>query len=106
MIPVNTTTSTTAKPPYVFSSLVTTKSPLFSNEIEVHRPVFKRPAPVSSTKAEDAASKPNMNLTELYQKLKMNYEKSKQDFSLRKRFRNDDQPRLGFDNVNVVVPGM
>ena len=89
----------------MYSSLRTTRPPLFSNEIEVHRPVFKRPNPVISTQSEDAASKASLNLTELYHKLKMNYEKSKQDFKLRKRFRNDDQPRLGFDNVNVVVPG-
>ena len=101
-----TAAATTTTSPYVFSSLMSTRSPLFNNEIEVHRPVFKRPSPVSSTQAEDAASKLSLNLTELYHKLKLNYEKSKQDFTLRKRFRNDDQPRLGFDNVNVVVPGM
>ena len=47
----------------------------------------------------------SLQLRDLYQRLKMNFEKSNQEYSLRKRFRNDDQPRLGFDNVNVVIPG-
>ena len=46
-----------------------------------------------------------LELEDLYQRLKMNFEKSNHDVALKKRLRKDDQPQLGFDNVNVVIPG-
>ena len=87
------------------TDLITPRPPIFSNEIDVHRPVFKKTDIPSASLSEEEPPRQKLNLTELYQRLKMNFEKSNSDFALSKRYRKDDQPRLGFDNVNVVIPG-
>ena len=86
-------------------SMVTSRPLLANNEIEVHRPVFKKTDSKPPSVVEDMTPEQSLQLRDLYQRLKMNFEKSNQEYSLKKRFRNDDQPRLGFDNVNVVIPG-
>ena len=80
-------------------SLVSRRPLLSSNQIEVHRPVFRR------TTLPPVSAQQRLELEDLYQRLKMNFEKSNQDVNLKKRLRKDDQPQLGFDNVNVVIPG-
>jgi len=85
-------------------TIITTKSPLFNNQIEIHQPRIKYQE--QEHKAESTLDQNKHHLSSLYERLKNNYRSadSVQD-NLQKRYRQDDTSSLGFDNVNVVVPG-
>ena len=83
---------TTFQPP-TYTTLrqasTTTKSPLFNNHIEVHHPLLKQ--------EQGAVHAPSSFLLPVGA--------SSSSPPKKKRYRQEQQTTLGFDNVNVVIPG-
>ena len=105
----STTLSTTTR---LVQRIITTKSPLFNNQIDVHKPKIKYQESndifhkLKEQKPVKHKENSKAHLASLYERLKNNYRTSDTlQGDLRKRYRQDDTNTLGFENVNVVVPG-
>jgi GTP cyclohydrolase I len=93
-------------------SLITTKSPLCNNQIELHKPKLKNQETneilqkLGEQRPETNLENSKHHLASLYERLKSNYRTSETMMGdLSKRYRQDDTNTIGFDNVNFVVPG-